>query len=51
MWFLSEQVEEESVVNEIVGRVKLINDDGPGLLRLDDELGQRPAATTENTAR
>jgi ferritin len=51
MWFLSEQVEEEAVVNEIVGRVKLINDDGPGLLRLDDELGQRPAATTENTAR
>jgi ferritin len=51
MWFLSEQVEEEAVVNEIVGRVTLINDDGPGLLRLDDELGQRPAATTENTAR
>ncbi|WP_446665147.1 ferritin [Flexivirga sp. B27] len=50
MWFISEQVEEEATVDEIVGRIKLINDDGPGLLRLDAELGQRPAATTENAA-
>lgn len=47
-WFLNEQIEEEATVNEIVGRVKLIGDDGPGLLRLDTELGQRPARTTEN---
>ena len=47
-WFLSEQIEEEATVSEIVGRVELINDDGPGLLRLDEELGQRPVATTEN---
>ena len=46
-WFLSEQLEEEATVNEIVGRVKLIDDDGPGLLRLDEELGLRPVATTE----
>lgn len=46
-WFLDEQIEEESTVSEIVGRVKLINDDGPGLLRLDEELGKRPARTTE----
>ncbi len=50
-WFLSEQIEEESTVDEIVGRIELINEDGPGLLRLDDELGQRPTATTENTDR
>jgi ferritin len=50
MWFLSEQVEEEATVNEIVGRVTLINDDGPGLLRLDGELGQRPTTSTENRA-
>lgn len=49
-WFLSEQIEEESTVNEIVGRIELINDDGPGLLRLDDELSKRPTATTENTS-
>jgi len=46
-WFLSEQIEEEATVSEIIGRVKLIDDDGPGLLRLDEELGQRPTATTE----
>lgn len=46
-WFLEEQIEEEATVSEIVGRVKLIDDDGPGLLRLDDELGQRQATTTE----
>ena len=38
-WFLEEQIEEEATVSEIVGRVKMINDDGPGLLRLDEELG------------
>ncbi|QBX55353.1 ferritin [Nocardioides seonyuensis] len=46
-WFLEEQVEEEATVREIVGRVEMINDDGPGLLRLDEELGARPLATTE----
>ena len=46
-WFIGEQVEEEATVREIVGRLKLIDNDGPGLLRLDDELGQRPASTTE----
>jgi ferritin len=46
-WFLEEQVEEVATVKAIVGRVTMINDDGPGLLRLDEELGARPAATTE----
>lgn len=46
-WFLEEQIEEEATVSEIVGRVKLIDDDGPGLLRLDEELGMRPVTTTE----
>ncbi|WP_310528967.1 ferritin [Nocardioides sp.] len=49
-WFLAEQIEEESTVNEIIGRVRMINDDGPGLLRLDEELGSRPVATTEPPA-
>ncbi|GAB3624891.1 ferritin [Mariniluteicoccus endophyticus] len=47
-WFLSEQIEEEATVSEIVGRVERVNDDGPGLLRLDEELGSRPTRTTEN---
>ena len=46
-WFIEEQVEEEATVKEIVGRLKMIDDDGPGLLRLDEELGARPVTTTE----
>lgn len=46
-WFLQEQVEEESTVREIIAHIELIGDDGPGLLRLDNDLGQRPAGTTE----
>ncbi|MFC7376653.1 ferritin [Brachybacterium sp. GCM10030268] len=46
-WFVDEQIEEEATVSEIIGRVKLIGDDGSGLLRLDRELGERPAQSTE----
>jgi ferritin len=46
-WFIEEQVEEEATVKEIVGRLKMIDDDGPGLLRLDEGLGARPVTTTE----
>jgi ferritin len=46
-WFLGEQVEEEATVSEILGRVRLINNDGPGLIRLDEDLAARPAASTE----
>lgn len=46
-WFLSEQIEEEATVSQIVGRLKFIDGDGPGLLRLEAELGARPVKTTE----
>ena len=46
-WFVDEQIEEEATVSEIIGRVKLIGDDGSGLLRLDAELGSRPTESTE----
>lgn len=46
-WFLSEQIEEEATVSQIIGRLKFIDGDGPGLLRLDAELGARPVETTE----
>ncbi len=46
-FFIEEQIEEEATVSEIIGRIKMINDDGPGLLRLDEELGARPVGTTE----
>jgi len=47
-WFLSEQLEEEATVKEIVARLELVDEDGPGLLRLDAELGSRQVRTTEN---
>jgi ferritin len=40
-WFLSEQVEEEATVSEILDQLKLIGDDGGALLLLDRELGAR----------
>ena len=46
--FMSEQIEEEATVDEIVGRLEMTGDDGPGLLRLDAELGKRPQSGTEN---
>ncbi len=42
-WFVDEQVEEEATASEIVEQLKLIGKDGPGLLMLDRELGQRKA--------
>ncbi|REE02521.1 ferritin [Citricoccus muralis] len=46
-WFVDEQIEEEATVSEIIGRIKLIGNDGAGLLRLDAELGSRSVGTTE----
>jgi ferritin len=40
-WFITEQREEEAAVQAITSRVKLVKQDGPGLLGLDDELGSR----------
>ena len=45
-WFVSEQLEEEATVNAIIGRVRLIGEDGNGLLSLDAELGARQGAKT-----
>lgn len=49
-WFLAEQIEEESTVQDIIDRLEWVGDDGPGILRIDEELGQRPAEGTENTS-
>ncbi|MBB4134978.1 ferritin [Gordonia humi] len=37
-WFISEQVEEEATVSEILGRLRMVAGDGSGLLRIDAEL-------------
>lgn len=39
-WFLNEQIEEEDTVSGIIDRIKLVGDDGAGLLRIDTELGK-----------
>ena len=40
-WYVTEQVEEESSADEIVQKLKLVGDQGSGLLMLDQQLGQR----------
>ncbi len=40
-WFVSEQVEEEAIVEAIVQRIQLAGDDPGALLLLDHELGSR----------
>jgi len=40
-WFVTEQIEEEENDREIIGKLKLIGDNGQGLLMLDAELGTR----------
>ncbi|MHA1604515.1 MAG: ferritin-like domain-containing protein, partial [Candidatus Freyarchaeota archaeon] len=49
-WFVREQVEEEASASAILEKLKLIGDDGRGLLMLDQELAKRvftPPATSE----
>jgi ferritin len=38
-WFITEQVEEESMARAILGRIRLAGETGPGLLLVDQELG------------
>lgn len=40
-WFVAEQVEEEATAQAILDKLKYVGDDGPGLLMVDQELGQR----------
>ena len=38
-WFVTEQIEEEATVDDIIGRVRLFGDQGQALLMIDNELG------------
>ena len=38
-WFVTEQIEEEATVDDIIGRVRLFGDQGQSLLMIDNELG------------
>jgi ferritin len=48
-WFVNEQVEEESAVDDIIQKLKLVGTKGPGLFMLDRELKTRPAVTIAET--
>ena len=41
-WFLTEQIEEEATVGEILDQIALVGNDGSGLLRIDARLANRP---------
>jgi ferritin len=43
-WFITEQVEEEKTMREIVARFHMVRDDPSSLLDLDRELGARAPA-------
>lgn len=55
-WFVTEQIEEEATVNDILGRLRLFGDQGQALLMLDTELGNlakqvAAASSTEITSK
>jgi ferritin len=37
-WFVTEQIEEEATLSDILGRLRLFGDQGQGLLMIDNEL-------------
>lgn len=43
-WFVTEQVEEEANVEEIIQKIEMIGDNKSGLYMLDNELGSRTAS-------
>jgi ferritin len=54
-WFVTEQIEEEATLNDILGRLRLFGDQGQGLLMIDNELAalarrMGQAAATQSTA-
>ncbi|SNB44923.1 ferritin [Geobacter sp. DSM 9736] len=40
-WFVTEQIEEEENDRDLIAKLKLIGDNGQGLLMLDNEMGTR----------
>jgi len=46
-WFVAEQVEEEASTDEIVQKLKMLGEDGRGILMIDRELAQRVFSPAE----
>lgn len=40
-WYVTEQVEEEATLNHIIDQIRIVGNDGYGLLIIDKELGTR----------
>ncbi len=40
-WFITEQIEEENNDRDLIGKLKLVGDNGYGILMIDTEMGQR----------
>jgi ferritin len=49
-WFVTEQIEEEATVNDILGRLRLFGAQGQGLLMIDNELAEAAAKITASSA-
>jgi ferritin len=49
-WFLNEQVEEVSTVATICDKIRMIGDNGHGVLMLNNELGQRKGDNPDSSA-
>lgn len=47
-WFVAEQVEEEATAKDILDKLEYVDDDGSGLLMIDQELGQRDGAGSDS---
>jgi len=45
-WFITEQIEEEATVGEVLGRLRLFGDKPEGLLMIDTELGAAASKMT-----
>ena len=46
-WFVTEQVEEEKTVREVIHKLNLIRDDPASLIDLDREMGERSASADD----
>ena len=40
-WFVTEQIEEENNDRDLIAKLKLVGDNGHGILMIDGEMGQR----------
>lgn len=51
-WFITEQIEEEATVSEIIAKIKLVGGRGDGLFMIDNQVGQKVSlpATTSSVA-